>query len=145
MARLLFVLLIGLSLEATGVVLLSKGLREIGEPEKLTLTEIARLLGRGVTNQKLLAGVALEAGFFGCLLYLMARADVSFIWPLTALSFVATTLLAKFFLNEEVTGLRWMGVVLILVGAGIITYSEKAKFKPQRPLISDRNPAARGH
>ena len=58
---------------------------------------------------------------------LMSHGDVSFIWPLTALSFVLTTLAAKLFLHEHVSGLRWCGVLLIILGAGVITYTEKVK------------------
>lgn len=133
MIRLILVLLFGLLLEATGVVLLSKGIKEIGEMAQVNLSEITRLVGRGVTNRQILLGVAFEAGFFGCLLFLMSRGDVSFIWPLTALSFVLTTIAAKLFLNEQVSGLRWFGVLLIILGAGVITYTEKAKDRAQLP------------
>ena len=51
--------------------------------------------------------------------------DVSFIWPLTALGFVFTTIAAKFILHEEVSLIRWGGVLSDRVGAGLITYSEK--------------------
>jgi uncharacterized membrane protein len=57
----------------------------------------------------------------------MSRGDVSFVWPLTALSFVMTTLAAKLFLHEHVSGVRWCGVLLIILGAGVITYTEKVK------------------
>jgi drug/metabolite transporter (DMT)-like permease len=127
MFRLLPVLLFGLLMEAVGVVLLSKGLKEIGELASVTVPEMLRLFGRGVTNRNILLGVALEAGFFGCLMFLMSRADVSFIWPLTALSFVFSTLAAIWFLGEHVSGLRWTGIVFILIGTAIITYTEKLK------------------
>lgn len=133
MIRLLLVLLFGLLLEATGVVLLSKGIKEIGEMAQVNLSEITRLVGRGVSNRQILLGVAFEAGFFGCLLFLMSRGDVSFVWPLTALSFVLTTIAAKLFLNEQVSGLRWFGVLLIILGAGVITYTEKAKDRAKLP------------
>lgn len=126
MVRLLCILFIGLVFEAIGVVFLSRGLREIGEPARMSLTELVNLIGRGATNRKLIAGVGMEAIFFGCLLYLISQAQVSFIWPLTALSFVATTLAAKYCLNEHVSGLRWLGVILILAGAALISYTERS-------------------
>jgi len=127
MIRLLTVLCFGLLMEAVGVVLLSKGIKEIGDMAQVDLGELLRLVGRGATNRNILLGVAFEAGFFGCLLFLMSHGDVSFIWPLTALSFVLTTLAAKLFLHEHVSGLRWCGVLLIILGAGVITYTEKVK------------------
>ena len=131
MFRLLIVLFFGLLLEAVGVVLLSKGIKELGDLAQVSVGEVARFIGRGATNRHILLGVAFEAGFFGCLLFLMSRGDVSFVWPLTALSFVLTTLAAKLFLHEQVSGLRWCGVLLIILGAGVITYTEKMKDRPK--------------
>ena len=136
MIRLLTVLCFGLLMEAVGVVLLSKGIKEIGDMAQVDLGELLRLVGRGATNRNILLGVAFEAGFFGCLLFLMSRGDVSFIWPLTALSFVLTTLAAKLFLHEHVSGLRWCGVLLIILGAGVITYTEKVKGDAKKPAVA---------
>ncbi len=136
MIRLLTVLCFGLLLEAVGVVLLSKGIKEIGDMVQVDIGELLRLVGRGATNRNILLGVAFEAGFFGCLLFLMSRGDVSFIWPLTALSFVLTTLAAKLFLHEHVSGLRWCGVLLIILGAGVITYTEKVKGDAEKPAAA---------
>ncbi len=129
MVRLLSVLVFGLFLEAVGVVLLSQGLKEQGELQKFAFDELLRFVQRALTNRHLLAGVALEAGFFGCLLYLMSHGDVSFVWPLTSLGFVLTTFAARFILHEPVSPLRWFGVFLIVLGAGTIIYTEKLREK----------------
>jgi len=136
MAKLLIVLLAGLCFEAVGVVFLSKGLRQIGEVEKISVPEVVRLVKRGATNGSILLGIACEAIFFGTLLYLMAHGDVSLVWPLTSLGFVLTTLAAKFYLHEEISVARWAGVVLIVAGAGLISWSEKAKPKPAAAALS---------
>jgi len=125
MPKLIIILLIGLILEAIGVVFLSKGLKQIGEVSQISVSEISRLVVRGATNRNVLSGIFFEAAFFGTLLYLMSRGDVSFVWPLTSLGFVLTTLAAKFILHEHVSGLRWSGVFLIVAGAALITYSQK--------------------
>jgi drug/metabolite transporter (DMT)-like permease len=52
---------------------------------------------------------------------------VSFIWPLTSLGFIVTTLAAEFILREKVSASRWTGVALIALGAFLISYSEHAK------------------
>ena len=127
MAKILCILIIALLLEAVGVVLLSKGLKEIGTLKSVSAPEIWRIIMAGAGNPTLLLGVALETVFFGALLYLLSQRDVSLIWPLTALGFVISTAAAKFFLAEEVSSLRWAGVALIVIGAGLITYSEKQK------------------
>jgi drug/metabolite transporter (DMT)-like permease len=131
MAKLILVLLIGLVFESTGVVLLKKGMTRIGDVRAVNPPEIARVVKEGLTNPQILLGVFFEALFFACLLILMAKSDISFLWPLTALSFVFATLAAMFFLHEQVSTVRWAGVLLIMIGAGFISYSEHAKEKPR--------------
>jgi len=127
MTKILAILIAGLVCEAIGVVFLSKGLKQIGEIKHVSATEIWRAVKAGSSNTNILLGVALEAAFFVALLVLLSRSDVSFIWPLTAMGFVLTTLTAKYFLHEEVPPMRWVGVLLIMLGAGLITWTEKAK------------------
>lgn len=133
MVKLLLILLIGLVFEATGVVLLKKGITQIGEVKRITAAEVFRAVKAGVTNHNVLLGVFFEALFFACLLVLLAESEVSFLWPLTALSFVMTTFAALIFLGEKVSSIRWAGVVLIMIGAALISYSEHAKEKPAPP------------
>ena len=132
MTKLLIILLAALVVEAVGVVFLSQGLHEIGEVKSVSLSEIGRLISRGATNRNMLLGVAFEAVFFGGLLYLLSQRDVSLIWPLTSLSFVITALAAKFIRHEEISALRRCGVALIVVGAALVAWSEKAKSSPPK-------------
>lgn len=136
MLKLVLILLIGLVLEAVGVVLLAHGLHEIGEARRLSVSEVARLVGRGLTNRHILLGVAFEAVFFCILLYLLSQKDVSLIWPLTSLGFVITAFAARFIRHEEVTALRWSGVALIVLGAGLVAWSEQAKPARTTPSAS---------
>lgn len=50
MIRLVTVLLFGLCLEAVGVVFLSRGLKEVGEMDRVSVSEVLRLLRAGITN-----------------------------------------------------------------------------------------------
>ena len=136
MTKILVILIFALCVEAVGVVFLSKGLKQIGEVQTISARDISRIISKGATNGSILLGVALEAAFFGALLYLLSQRDVSLIWPLTSLGFVITALAAKFILKEEVTAARWAGVALIVIGAALVSYSEKAKSKPPQPEVA---------
>ena len=129
MAKLLVILLIGLVFESAGVVLLKKGITTIGEVKRISVTEVLRIVRAGATNPSILLGVLFEALFFACLLILRARSDISFLWPLTGLSFVFATFAAVWFLHEQVSPIRWGGVALIMLGAALISYSEQVKTK----------------
>ena len=127
MIKLLLILLIGLVFESTGVVLLKKGMNQIGTVNQVSTAEMARVVKSGATNANILLGVFFEALFFACLLILMSKSEISFLWPLTGLSFVFATFAAILFLDERVSAIRWVGVVLIVIGAVLISYSEQLK------------------
>jgi len=129
MAKLLLILIVGLLFESAGVVLLKKGMTQAGEVKKITASELVRVIKAGAANPIVLLGVFFEALFFICLLILLSESDISFLWPLTGLSFVFATFAAIWFLHEQVSALRWAGVVLIMLGAGLISYSEHSKPK----------------
>ncbi|MST95320.1 MAG: hypothetical protein EXS33_08670 [Pedosphaera sp.] len=138
MAKILIILLVAFVFEAIGVVILKKGIDEVvarHSERPLHAARVLRMVGSGFTNRNILVGVFFETLFFIGLLLLMGRSDISFLWPLTSISFVLTTLAAQFYLRETVSGLRWSGVALIMVGAALITWSEKSKSKepPQEP------------
>lgn len=136
MLKLVLILITALCFEAAGVIFLSKGLKQLPPPSSYLPAELMKLAARGAANPHLLLGVFFEAIFFGALLYLISRADVSFVWPLTSLGFVFTTIAARVYLGENVSNVRWTGVVLILCGAALITYSEKVKKAPMSPAAS---------
>lgn len=125
MGKVILILVVATIIEACGVVFLSRGLKEIQGAREITVSEVARVVKMGVVNPSILLGVALEAVFFGVLLYLLSSQDVSFVWPMTSIGFIVTTLAAQLILHEKVGGLRWAGVLLITAGAFLTSYSEE--------------------
>jgi len=130
MTKLVVILLIGLVLEAVGVVFLSQGLHEIGEVKNFSAAELGRIMVRGAGNRHILLGIFFEAIFFGVLIYLLSQKDVSLVWPLTSLGFVITALAARWVRHEEVSALRWTGVIIIVIGAALVAWSEQSKKAP---------------
>ena len=139
MAKLLLILIIGLVFESAGVVSLKIGITQIGDMKGVSVAEIVKVVKAGATNASVLLGVFCEAVFFASLLILLAKSDISLLWPLTGLSFVFATFAAMWFLHERVSPIRWVGVVCIMIGAALISYSEHAKPKPP-PHSAAREP-----
>ena len=139
MTKILIILVIAFTFEAIGVITLKRGLDQIGPrytERKAAMPvwkNVLKLVGDWFTNKDVLLGLLLETIFFVLLQYLLGQRDVSFVWPLTAVSFIMTTLAAKFFLGEQVSAVRWTGVVLIVIGAAFISFSERSKEKPALP------------
>ena len=101
MTKIFIILVIAFSFEAIGIITLKRGLDRIGPhytERKATLPlwqNILKLVGEWFTNKDVLLGLLLETIFFILLQYLLGARDVSYVWPLTALSFVMTTLAAN--------------------------------------------------
>jgi len=53
----------------------------------------------------------------------LALLDLSIAYPLSGLVFVTTACLSAWILREVVTPTRWIGVMLILAGAGLLAAS----------------------
>jgi len=142
MTKILIILLIAFAFEAFGVIALKKGITIIGvqfrgrQNAMPVWKNVVRLVGDWFANKNILLGLLLETIFFIQLQYLLSQRDVSFVWPLTAVSFVMTTLAAQFLLHERVDAVRWSGVTLIVLGAMLISYGEYKKEKPAPPAVS---------
>lgn len=73
-----------------------------------------------LTDPYLLPGATLSAIYALAQLSLFSWADLSFVVPCTALSYVISTVLAQFILGEAVDLPRWLGVLLIAFGVGLV-------------------------
>lgn len=66
------------------------------------------------------AGVALFVGRAVVYSAALSRLNVNVAYGIDALGFIAVVVLSKWLLGEHVTPIRWLGVLLILVGVGMI-------------------------
>jgi drug/metabolite transporter (DMT)-like permease len=127
MLKIFIILVVAAIIESIGVAFLSGGLKELHGIKTISASEIGRIIVEGATNGKILFGVLLEAIFFGALCYMLSQKDVSLIWPLTSMGFIVTAIAAKFVLHEQVSAVRWGGILLIAIGAALTSYSEHEK------------------
>lgn len=73
-----------------------------------------------VANPYLMPGTALSAIYMVAQLSLFSWADLSFVVPVIASSYVVTTLLSEFILGERLQLERWLGVLLISAGVAFV-------------------------
>ena len=101
---------------ACGDVCLARGMRGFGP---VTVTNWHQLFGF-VLNPWVLTGIGLLLLFFASYLTALSWADLTYVLPATALSYVLMALLARQFLGEHVTASRWLGIALITSGVGFV-------------------------
>ena len=79
---------------------------------------------RAVVNAPVILGAFLMALYFGLYMISLKWADLSFVLPLTALSYLLGALLARFYLREDVTPARWLGAIIIMAGVVVVGLGE---------------------
>ncbi len=114
-----FVLLVVMA-GTSGEMFVSRAMKEIGEVTSFRPASIARVVLRALGQSWMWAGLAMMALAFFSLLVLLSRANVSFVVPVTALSYVMAALGGRFFLREQVSAGRWMGVALVCLGVALV-------------------------
>jgi drug/metabolite transporter (DMT)-like permease len=103
---------------SVGETLLTKGMKQTGDGAWW------RVALSAVTNRYVLVGTLLMAVYFGMYMTALKLAPLSFVLPLTAVSFLLGGLLAKFYLHEEVGPLKWLGYLVIMAGVILVGVGE---------------------
>ena len=103
-----------------GELCVSRAMKEVGEVKDFRPQAIARVILRALRVGWMWAGVSMMALAFFSLLGALSFLNVSFVVPVTALSYVAGALGAVFFLRERVSSRRWVGVFLVSLGVTLV-------------------------
>ena len=99
-----------------GDVLLSRGMRDVGQ---ISVRQIPHLIP-ALANPWILLGVASLLIFLASYSTALSWADLTFVLPATAIGYVVIALLSHFFLHEQISIQRWTGIFLIVVGVGFV-------------------------
>jgi uncharacterized membrane protein len=67
-----------------------------------------------------MVGIALLILWLLSRMALLSWADLSYVLPVTSLGYVASAIIGRFFLNEQITPTRWMGTALIVAGTILV-------------------------
>ena len=120
MIRVALLLAVLICASTGGEIAITHGMKATGEPQRLRPREILAFLARALRNGWFWAGVPLLALSFYSLLVLLSWQPVSFVIPASALNYVVGTLGAKYILREDVSPVRWAGVLLVCAGVALV-------------------------
>ena len=127
---LLFLLVV---LGSVGNTLLSKGMKDAGD---LDISHFGSLVDGGMrvlTSGTIWTGIAMMLAFMVCHMLVLSWADYSFVMPFSAIAYALVPLLAYFFLHEQVSTARWIGIVLIVLGVVLINRTPHRTTAPASP------------
>ena len=104
-----------------GEVLQAAGMRRHGEIHDFRPGAIGHALAVLARNRFVIgSAVAMGVSFFA-FMKLLSMTDLSFAVPVSAVTYVMETVLAKYLLKERVNGLRWAGAVLVICGVTLVS------------------------
>jgi drug/metabolite transporter (DMT)-like permease len=103
-----------------GELCVSRAMKTVGEVTDFRPRAVGRVIFRALRVGWMWAGVGLMATAFFSLLGALSFLNVSFVVPVTALSYVTGACGAMFFLGERVSPRRWAGVCLVAVGVTLV-------------------------
>lgn len=99
-----------------GDILLSRGMKQVGEVDILNLRALISIAKKVITNISVIGGIACMAIAFFSLLTVLSWAPISLVSPATAFSYVVNTIGAKYYLNEKIDKGRLIGTALVCLG-----------------------------
>jgi drug/metabolite transporter (DMT)-like permease len=105
-----------------GEVMQAAGMRRHGEIRDFRPGAIGRAAAALLSRNAFVIGsvVAMAVSFFAYL-GLLTIAELSFAVPVTAVTYVLETVLAKYILKEHVNWLRWAGASLVICGVALVS------------------------
>ncbi len=123
--------------------MLSHGMKQTGS---ILLNHLQGVI-LAVLNPWVAIGILLLLAFFATYMTALSWADLTYVLPATSLGYVMLALVARFVLHEQVSPMRWLGIVLITGGVGFIaggpeitvhTHSDAITISdaPESPLLA---------
>jgi drug/metabolite transporter (DMT)-like permease len=115
-----------------GYIFVSKGMKQVGW-QGWSLHSIFHFFVQGFTNWTIWVGIGLLLAYFVAFLVVLSWADYSYVQPAASLSYLIVAILAKYFLHEVVTPMRWLGVIIICSGVFIVGRTHVRSFEDLAP------------
>lgn len=103
-----------------GELCVSRAMKTNGEVHDFRPAALVKFVVGALRQKWMWIGVGMMALAFFSLLALLAVENVSFVVPVTALSYVAGAFGGIFFLGEHVSPRRWLGVALVCAGVTLV-------------------------
>lgn len=106
-----------------GQLALKAGMSDVGQVGVGSLSQPVGLVARVASNPLIVGGLGLYVLGAMSWMAVLSRVPLSFAYPLLALGYVITPILAWLVLRESVSPMRWLGILVIGLGVILVTRS----------------------
>lgn len=101
---------------STGDAFLAHGMKQIGPVDVHHLGHVIT----SVANPWVMVGICCLLAFMASYMTALSFADLTYVLPATAISYINMAAIAHFWLGERISLLRSLGIVFIVVGVGVV-------------------------
>jgi len=108
-----------------GELCVSRAMKSLGEVHDFRPVALLQFVSRAARVGWMWAGVGLMTVAFFSLLAMLSMENVSFVVPVTALSYAAGAAGASVFLRERISKQRWLGVLVVCIGVTLVWLSRR--------------------
>ena len=108
-----------------GELCVTRAMKTIGEVHDFRPSALIKFILRALRVGWMWMGIAMMALAFFSLLAMLSIENVSFVVPVTALSYAAGAIGAVVFLRERISMQRWLGVLVVCIGVTIVWLSRR--------------------
>jgi drug/metabolite transporter (DMT)-like permease len=108
-----------------GELSVSRAMKGVGEVHDFRPKSILRFVLQSFRLPWMWLGIALMSLAFFSLLAILSFRQVSFVVPVSALSYAAGALGAKAFLGERISRNRWIGIAMVCLGVIIVWWTRE--------------------
>ncbi len=121
--QLLIIVAVGfaVTMSTIGDLFIAAGMQKVGAISWQGFRMIPAQIVRVLKTPQIPLSIIFMALFFFTWLALLSRADLSYILPMTAATYILNGLAAGPVLGEKVSVRRWMGILVITVGVVLVT------------------------
>ena len=120
--KVLALILLDVILNVAGQLSLKRGMAQFGN-FAISIATLPHIFLKSAFNIYVLMGLACYVMGFMVWLIVLAKAEVSYAYPLISLGYVFTAILAWLIFNEAMTDIRIAGILLICIGVYLIARS----------------------
>jgi drug/metabolite transporter (DMT)-like permease len=104
-----------------GNVLLSKGMKQIGEVTLYSAAALGNFFLKTLTSATIWLGIFSLLAFLVSYLLVLSWADFSYVQPVSAIGYALVAVLSYFLLGEIISPTRWAGVLFICAGVALVS------------------------
>ncbi len=123
--RELFFLFIVVVVGTGGELCVTRAMKVVGEVHDFRPAALIGVVLRAMRVGWMWVGIAMMTLAFFSLLAMLSIENVSFVVPVTALSYAAGAIGAMLFLHERISRQRWLGVLIVCIGVTLVWLSKR--------------------